>query len=398
MSFNSLNTKITLVFFLILALFGATFAFYVEYEKRQIHTQANNYYEKISENLMKNKFPPYQMAEYLKDFHFESAGDPHEVLRDGKIVFNAKGFETVFYQDNYYLHVVTPFQKILFKDLSRYEQSYYGYIFFVFIFVVILLLYIWLIRSLKPLSDLKGEISKFAKGDFEIACKSDKKDEIAEVANEFDNAVKKIKLLLDSRQLFLRTIMHELKTPIAKGMIVSELIDDVKQKKRMATIFDKLNRLIDDLAKIEQIVSNNYKLKMHGCGVNDILNRSADKLMLENKESIVVETISDTKLNVDLELISLAIKNLIDNGLKYSKDTKVIIKEEPNQLLFISNGEKLQKSLEEYYKPFHSDTKSKNHGMGLGLYIVHSIAMMHGMRLEYEHKENQNIFILIYFH
>ena len=53
--------------------------------------------------------------------------------------------------------------------------------------------------------------------------------------------------------------MHELKTPIAKGRIVSELIDDNKQKDRMISIFDKLNFLINDFSNIEQIVSKNYK-------------------------------------------------------------------------------------------------------------------------------------------
>ena len=36
-----------------------------------------------------------------------------------------------------------------------------------------------------------------------------------------------------SRQLFLRTIMHELKTPIGKGRIVSEMIEDDTQKEQI---------------------------------------------------------------------------------------------------------------------------------------------------------------------
>ena len=89
--------------------------------------------------------------------------------------------------------------------------------------------FLWIIQSLRPLKNLKDQIQSFSNGNLEIDCKSDKKDEIADVANEFDTAVKKIALLLNSRQLFLRTVMHELKTPIAKGRIVSELIDDNKQ-------------------------------------------------------------------------------------------------------------------------------------------------------------------------
>ncbi len=53
-----------------------------------------------------------------------------------------------------------------------------------------------------------------------------KKDEIAALANQFDSAVIKIKSLRDSRQLFLRNIMHELKTPITKGKLATEMIED----------------------------------------------------------------------------------------------------------------------------------------------------------------------------
>jgi len=202
-----------------------------------------------------------------------------------------------------------------------------------------------------------------------INTKSDKKDEIAELGNEFDNAVKKISLLINSRQLFLRTIMHELKTPIAKGRIVSELIDDEKQKNRIITIFEKLNHLIDDFAKVERIVSNNYTPHIYGCSVNVIIDKSIGMLKPDNKENINIQNSLDKTINADMELISLAVKNLIDNALKYSADSKLSI---------VSHGKQLQKPLKEYFKPFHNDTKNKNHGMGLGLYIVHSFHLRRG--------------------
>lgn len=75
---------------------------------------------------------------------------------------------------------------------------------------------------------------KFASGNMEMAMTArlneNEQDEIGQVAVEFDNAVCKIRELIRSRQLFLRAIMHELKTPIGKGRIVSEMVANETQK------------------------------------------------------------------------------------------------------------------------------------------------------------------------
>ncbi|EFK97174.1 two-component sensor histidine kinase, partial [sediment metagenome] len=102
-------------------------------------------------------------------------------------------------------------------------------------------IYMWIQKSLKPLANLKDKIIKFSHGDLDIRCISENNDEIADVANEFNNAVVRIKELLNSRHLMLRTMMHELKTPIAKGRIASEMLSDEKQKQRIIRSFDRLN-------------------------------------------------------------------------------------------------------------------------------------------------------------
>ena len=94
-------------------------------------------------------------------------------------------------------------------------------------------------QSIAPLKDLAVVIRSFASGNLDIECKSDNKDEIGEVANEFDNMAHKVKDLLRSRQLFLRAIMHELKTPIGKGRSVAEMIENTTQKERLINVFER---------------------------------------------------------------------------------------------------------------------------------------------------------------
>lgn len=393
MNLNSITTKITFVFVFTFLLLIALFMFYIKYEKEENNRQIENYHETLSNYLFQNKPPKPEVIRYFKSLNFKPVVNHREVLHNARVIVAKRGFETIVYKKQFYIHIITPRFRILFQDLTPYKSTTYGYFIFLLIFLLLSGIYVWLIKSLKPLQDLKNQIAQFAQGDLNINCASTKKDEIADVANEFDNAVKEIKLLLGSRQLFLRTVMHELKTPIAKGRIVSELITDEKQKNRMSVIFEKLDYLINDFAKIEQVVSKKYDLNKQSYSLLEIIESTVNMLLMDDiDDRIQLDIKSELKIQVDVVLMSMVFKNLIDNAMKYSLDGKVLIKEENNELLFISSGKALDKPIQEYFKPFHNNTTEKTHGMGLGLYIVEAILEMHKLNLKYEYKNNMNIF------
>lgn len=398
MNFNSVITNVKIGFAITLILFALVFMAFLQHTHIEHLKQIANSYETIQDHLHRNRLSKEESIKYIESLNFRLAANHKVILEHAQDKFGGRGFEIISYDKKLYLHVDTPRFRILFEDLNAYEKSYYGHLLFGVLFIAFIFIYLWIMRALAPLKTLKSEIQKFADGELDINCKSDKKDEIAELGNEFDRAVKKIKLLLNSRQLFLRTVMHELKTPIAKGRIVSELIDDEKQKNRIIAIFEKLNHQINDFAKIEEIVSDNYTPNIYPCNVKSIIDKSIEMLMLEDRDNIYIQNHSVVMINADIELISLAVKNLIDNALKYSTDSKSDIVVTKNHIDFISHGPALQKPLEEYYKPFHNDTQNKHHGMGLGIYIVYSILQMHDMRLEYRHDDFKNIFSIVYFH
>ena len=393
MNFNSIITKVTFVFSISILLFMALFFAYYNYEDNQLNKRLNDSYIKITKHIQENRLHPIKVAEYLKKLNFEIVKNPKAIIDNYSPINAGPGFEIIKKENTFYINLHAPDFRMLARDLDNYSLNYYGFFILSIIFIIFVLSFLWIINSLKPLKKLKEEIKEFSKGNLNISCKSDKKDEIADLANEFDNAVTKISLLINSRQLFLRTIMHELKTPIAKGRIVSELLDNEKQKDRMINIFDKLNLQISNFSKIEQIVSQNYSIYKYPLAINILIDKAIDMMMLDNpKNKIVLNTNSKKNINADLELFSLAIKNLLDNGIKYSIDKKVEIQINKDSIQIISKGDKLQKPLNEYFKAYHNETTSSNHGMGLGLYIVHEILKMHDMDLDYEYKDDQNIF------
>lgn len=390
---TSLRSKINLVFSVTLLLLAALFMASIRYDQSQ-HLEITE----AQERAMSHYLYSYYLEHGKIDEAYLEAQNMSLITDKGRVVKIERFFKE---KDKYKRYAVDTYRfkrvilinndrfKLILENKNKAQFPLKRIIVFSIVFLLIIILYLWIIRSLKPLSELKNKIQTFSEGNLNIACKSDKNDEIAEVANEFDHAVQMIRELLQARQLFLRAIMHELKTPIGKGRLLSEMLPDEKNKVRMHSIFERLNLLIDEFAKIEKITSKNFELDIKPYKASDLVEASIDLLMIENpKQHIDINIIKDYKLDIDFELFTLTLKNLLDNGVKYSTDKHIRVVINEGSITIKNRGEALPEPLENYFKPFHASKK----GLGLGLYIVKSILDIHQMKLEYEHKEGINRF------
>lgn len=250
--------------------------------------------------------------------------------------------------------------------------------------------YTGLYRNLLPLRSLEKNIERFSQGDLDINCHSDKQDEIARVANAFDKAAHNIRELIRSRQMFLRMIMHELKTPLTKGRISAEMLEEGKQKARVIKTFERLDDLINEFSRIEQITSGNYKILAKHHGVSTVIEHALEMLMCDSSRQPTITINPQSQTEGDLELLAIAIKNLLDNGLKYGEEVRC---EQQGRMLLISNaGEPMDRAWEEYRQPFHKGTNSQ--GLGLGIYLVETILQLHNMTLSYEYREGRHCFLI----
>lgn len=318
------------------------------------------------------------------------------IRNNGHVVLTRKFFrakvQVLRYKHSLYLFVKHPKFKLLLKDKE--EISFPKEVFLAYLLALVFLvgLYVWLSRSLKPLTYLNDKIQKVAKGDLSVSFKSDKTDEIAEVSNAFDDALRKLESLINSRQLFLRTIMHELKTPIGKGRLLNEFLENEEQKENYEKVFERLELLIEEFSKIEQMLSSSYVLKMKRYNVQEMIDQALELMIMSDEEiekQVEVVQIEPFVLETDFELFSLALKNLIDNALKYSPKHKVRIKIYENRIEISNHAKQFMENLEEYRQPFNP----KGQGLGLGLYIVQNIVELLGLKLEYIYNEI-NTFVL----
>lgn len=256
------------------------------------------------------------------------------------------------------------------------------------------LLYYSLIKSLRPIRKLQAEIEKFSEGHLDIDTKSTRKDEIAKVSNAFQRAVDRLKTLTESRQLFIRNIMHELKTPIHKGRLALEMIPDSKYRERLQKVFDRQEEMIDEYRKIETLTAKGITLQRKPYRLVDLLEDAAERTSMD-QQGITLH-IGDIHIEADYELLVTALKNLLDNALKYSPDHVAHVFSEQNTLMIVNQGKPLDQDLHAFTEPYSTTgaKQQESRGLGLGLYITLRILDLHGYKLTYAHKDGKNTMAL----
>jgi len=152
-----------------------------------------------------------------------------------------------------------------------------------------------------------------------------------------------------------------------------------------------MNELISELAEIERVTTQSFEPNFEYVMLEEVVQKSQDLLMAES--GYVKLEFNNRALTTDVKLMALAIKNLLDNGLKYGKKKYVLLRSNGQTIEVVSEGDVLQHPLSYYTEPFSQEEK-RSSGFGLGLYIVHSILEKLGYQLGYRYEEGKNIFMI----
>ena len=255
--------------------------------------------------------------------------------------------------------------------------------------LVLLLIFLYILTLLSPLKKITKQITNFANGELSSRININSKDEIGILANTFNNMATSLENSIKTREELLRDIGHELRTPIAKGKFAIEKIDDFSQKELLKKIFSDLETLTNELIELEKL--NLTKLNFTTFSAETLIIESLEKLYLEDESKIEIKINEDFKISGDLHYLSTALKNLIDNALKYAISYPIIIETNKNELSISNKGTKLSKELEYYIKPFTQELAQRD-GFGLGLSIVKKIVDKHHFQLLYSYEKEFNIF------
>lgn len=203
--------------------------------------------------------------------------------------------------------------------------------------------------------------------------------------------------LEETRRDFVANISHELKTPIGAMSLLSEAIqsaaDDPRQVRKFAKNLEtesaRLTQLVQDIIQLSRVQSADVAGSTQEVDLALVVAEAVDRNRVQaNKKKIQVKISSTDKLRVfgDLELLTTAVKNLIENAISYSDvETNVNVtlrkKSGVAEISVKDKGagiapEDLERIFERFYRIDQSRSRATG-GTGLGLSLVKNITQKH---------------------
>lgn len=268
-----------------------------------------------------------------------------------------------------------------------------------------------------PLREMSKAAKCFAKGQFDVRVPVRGQDEVAELAQAFNNMAQSLENLEKMRNNFMANVSHDLRTPMTtiSGFIDNILVGAIPKEEQsyyLGVIKDevrRLSRLVASLLDISRLQAGDRTFNMTGFDVCELA-----RLILISFE----QRIDEKKLNVeflcdeermfacaDRDAIHQILYNVCDNGIKFAADGgdyRISIRysdaedEGKKRKIVVSvynQGEGIAPEdvpfvFERFYKADKSRGLDRS-GAGLGMFISKTIIDAHNERIWVESKQHE---------
>lgn len=268
-----------------------------------------------------------------------------------------------------------------------------------------------------PLKNMLDVIKKMSEGHLDQRILVGKRhDEITDLAIACNNMAGKLEQVESTRQTFVSNVSHELKTPLSSIKVLSESIllqDEVPKEMYIEFLqdinseIDRMTEIINDLLNLVKVDQKEIPISFDSVNLNNMTEEIVKRLSpLAKQKDINLELINikDVIADVDSMKLTLAISNLIENGIKYTPDggnVKVTVDCDHQNAFFSVSDTGIGIAEEEQtkiFERFYRVDKTRNRetgGTGLGLSITYSTVLMHNGSIKVTSQENEGSTFLV---
>ena len=249
-------------------------------------------------------------------------------------------------------------------------------------------------QLLKPVAQIISEVNEISSHNLSKRIKAGaSQDELNQLANTFNDLLDRLQEYFTAQRRFISNASHELSTPLTS---ISSQLEVTMQRKRSTEEYqDVVQSVYEDVVQMRQLTKSLLEIaktgsegsiELHAIRIDEVLFKVMGDIKKIHPDYRVELNFSDSDeyesnflVFGNVDLLYMAIKNIVENGCKYSADSTARV-----QLSFGNNftlievhskGKPIAKDeMEKIFQPFYrSSTSEGKAGFGLGLALAKRI-------------------------
>ena len=234
----------------------------------------------------------------------------------------------------------------------------------------------------RPLRRLQMAANQVAKGEYPEQLEFRGSIEIIGVTSAFNSMASGIKQLEDDRSLLMAGISHDLRTPLTRIRLATEMLDEKETffKEGIEQDIDDMNEIIDQFITYIKLDREEIS-ELHD--LNEIIVHEVNAETSRGR-NIVMALTPIPIIMIRGTALKRVLANLISNAIRYGNGEVYVSSgfSSKNVIFFdvSDNGPGIpQDKIQQLFKPFvQGDNARGGQGSGLGLAIVHRFVNNHG--------------------
>ncbi len=268
----------------------------------------------------------------------------------------------------------------------------------------------------EPFKKIKNAIDAVKEGYSDEAISIRDYEETVHIVEAFNNMLRRMRTLDESRQEFVANVSHELKTPLTSMKVLSDSLlsqESVPQElyreflEDIGSEIDRENQIINDLLALVKMDKKAQKMNIVPININDLTELILKRLRpiaRKRDVEVVFESTRTVVAQVDEVKITLILTNLVDNAIKYNKEhgwVKVVLDADHQYFTLTVSDSGIgipESAMAQIYERFYRVDKSHSReigGTGLGLAITKSAVLMHRGSIILTSKEGEGSTFLV---
>lgn len=262
-------------------------------------------------------------------------------------------------------------------------------------------LFVWLSirRGLAPLGRIGREVGARKAGDFAPLAVADAPAEVAPLVRSLNSLFERVGRLVENERRFTADAAHELRTPLAalktQAQVARGATDEAVRTHALDSVIagcDRAARLVEQLLTLARLDPQEAGRAAEPCDLAGLARQVVADLApaaLARDIEIELAASGPVKVRGYPDLLSVLMRNLVDNAVRYSPDGSAV------RMEIARRGDAAQIAVEDEGPGVPPEARTKlgqrfyrvlgsgQAGSGLGLSIVGRIAEIHGGRLSF---------------